>query len=67
MLQGDLDNLVTKRGNTKSFETDSDMSSMYDKAFLIHLDKSVTTIAKMMLPDHIAKSDIFRTGVSLTE
>lgn len=67
MLQGDLDNLVTKRGNTKSFETDSDMSSMYDKAFLIHLDKSVTTIAKMMLPEHIAKSDIFRTGVSLTE
>ena len=40
-------------------------ASMYDKAFLIQLDKSVTTISKMMLPRHVAESDIFKTGVSL--
>lgn len=65
MLQGDLDSLVTKKGNTESFESNADTSSMYDKAFLIQLDKSVTTLSKMMLPKHVAESDIFKTGVSL--
>lgn len=65
MLQGDLDSLVTKKGNTESFESDSETASMYDKAFLVQLDKSVTTIAKMMLPKHVSESDIFKTGVSL--
>ena len=65
MLQGDLDSLVLKRGNTESFENENDMTSIYDKAFLIHLDKSVTTISKMILPEHIAKSAIFKTGVDI--
>lgn len=65
MLQGDLDSLVLKKGNTESFETDGDTSSIYDKAFLIQLDKSVTTISKMMLPRHVAESNIFKTGVDL--
>lgn len=65
MLQSDLDSLVKKKGNTESFESENETTSMYDKAFLVHLDKSVTTISKMMLPKHIAESDIFKTGVSL--
>lgn len=65
MLQGDLDSLVTKKGDTESFENDNETSSMYDKAFLIQLDKSITTISKMMLPKHLAESDIFKTGVNI--
>ena len=64
-LLPDLDSLVTKKGDTESFEKENETSSMYDKAFLIQLDKSVSTISKMMLPKHIAESDIFRTGVDL--
>lgn len=65
MLQGELDSLVTKKGDTETLESTVENSSMYDKAFLIQLDKSVTTITKMMLPKHIADSDIFKTGVEL--
>lgn len=65
LLKPDLDALVTKKGNTESYESKDEISSMYDKAFLVHLDKSVSTIAKMSLPLHIAKSNIFRTGVDV--
>ena len=47
-------------------ESDNATMSMYDKAFLIQLDKSVTTIAKMIIPKHIADSNIFKTGVDLS-
>lgn len=67
-LQGELDSLVTKNGDSSSYEDDGSSEqtkSIYDKAFLVHLDKSVTTILKMNLPKHIADSDIFKTGVSI--
>lgn len=67
-LQGELDSLVTKNGDSSSYEDDgsnSQTKSIYDKAFLVHLDKSVTTILKMYLPKHIADSDIFKTGVNI--
>jgi hypothetical protein len=32
---------------------------------LVHLDKSVTTMVKMILPPHIAQSGIFETGVNI--
>lgn len=64
LLKPDLDRLVTAKGSNESFSSDEDMvSSPYDKAFLIRLDKSVTTISKMVIPDEIAKSSIFKTGV----
>lgn len=66
MLQGDLDSLVTKKGTLNGMESDNATMSMYDKAFLIQLDKSVTTIAKMIIPKHIADSNIFKTGVDLS-
>lgn len=68
-LTAELDALVLKRGDTSSFESDGNESStlsIYDKAFLVHLDKSVTTIVKMNLPKHVADSEIFKTGVSIT-
>ena len=65
LLKGELDRLVTEKGNTETFEKDIDVVSIYDKAFLVHLDKSVSTIVKMSLPDYLSKSDIFRTGVNI--
>lgn len=64
LLKPDLDKIVTAKGNNESFTSDDEVSSIYDKAFLIRLDKSVTTISKMIMPDSIAKSTIFRTGVA---
>ena len=64
-LLPDLDSLVTKRGNTSDDDDINGTLSIYDKAFLVHLDKSVTTIVKMNLPKHVAESDIFKTGVNL--
>lgn len=64
-LLPDLDSLVLKKGDSSSFESSSEVSSIYDHAFLVHLDKSVTTITRMDLPTHIAESDIFKTGVSI--
>lgn len=67
LLKQDLDKIVTARGNNESFSSDDEdedrVKSPYDKAFLIRLDKSVTTISKMIMPDDIAKSSIFKTGV----
>lgn len=64
LLQQDLDRIVTGKGNNESFASDKEVTSIYDKAFLVRLDKSVTTITKMIMPEHIAKSSIFRTGDS---
>ena len=64
LLQPDLDRIVTGKGNNESFASDEEVTSIYDKAFLVRLDKSVTTITKMIMPEHIAKSSIFRTGDS---
>lgn len=64
-LLPDLDALITKKGDSESFESDNETMSMYDKAFLIRLDDSITTISKMILPKHISNSDIFKTGVNV--
>lgn len=64
LLQQDLDRIVTGKGNNESFASDKEVTSIYDKAFLVRLDKSVTTITKMIMPEHIAESSIFRTGDS---
>ena len=67
-LLPELDALVLKRGDSTSFEgsnEEGDTLSIYDKAFLVHLDKSVTTIVKMNLPKHVANSEIFKTGVNI--
>ena len=66
-LKGELDNLVLKKGNTETFENDEYMASIYDKAFLVSFDKSVSTIVRMDVPRYLAESDLLRTGVNLSE
>lgn len=62
LLKPELDKLVTSKGSNESFSSDAEVTSIFDKAFLVRLDKSVSTIVRMDLPEHIAKSSIFRTG-----
>lgn len=62
LLKPDLDKLVTQKGDNESFAGNEEMTSRYDKAFLVRLDKSVTTLTRMELPNEVAKSKIFRTG-----
>lgn len=62
LLKPDLDRIVTGKGDNESFSSDDSVRSIYDNAFLIRLDKSVATIVRMVMPEHIAKSSIFRTG-----
>ncbi len=62
-LLPELNSLVTKKGDSSSFESSEGTTmSIYDKAFLVHLDKSVTTISKVNLPSSVADSEIFRAG-----
>lgn len=65
LMKPDLDKLVTSKGSNESFASDTEITSIYDKAFLVRLDKSVTTISKMIMPDSVSKSSIFRTGVEV--
>lgn len=64
-LAFELDKLVInhKQGSSKV----NTVSSIYDKAFLVKLDKSVVSLVKMNLPEELAQSDIFRTGIDLVE
>lgn len=64
-LLEDLNSLVTKKGSRENSEDSVDFTSMYDKAFLVNLDKSISTISKIILPKYIADSDLFRTGTDL--
>lgn len=61
LLKPDLDKIVTKQASTEE-DSDKEVSSIYDKAFLIRLDKRLVTLSKMVLPDHLANSTIMRTG-----
>ena len=64
-LAFELDKLVInhKKGSSKV----NTVSSIYDKAFLVKLDKSVVSLVKMNLPEELAQSDIFRTGIDKIE
>jgi hypothetical protein len=66
-LQEELDSIVLKKGNAETFEQQDTIASIYDKAFLVCLDKSVSTIVRMELPDFISSSVLFKTGVDLKE
>lgn len=67
LLKPDLDAISTQKNNdTDSFKDIDEDGSMYDKAFLLRLDKSVITISKVMLPDYVIESDLFKTGVDLS-
>lgn len=65
LLRGEIDKLVQKDKN-RDESNHREAGSMYDKAFLVKLDKGVTTIVKVNLPEHISGSMIFKTGVDTT-
>lgn len=62
LLKPDLDRIVTSRSSSESFSGEDEVANIYDKAFLVNLDKTDVAISKMDIPDHIAKSVLFRTG-----
>lgn len=62
----ELNRLVTENKDLSAFtEGDAQLSNPYSKAFLIGLDKTMYTISRVSLPEELAKSDIFRTGITL--
>lgn len=62
LLQDSLDDIVTKKGSNETLIGGEKVKGKYDNAFLIKLDKSVSTVVRFELPDSLAKSDLFRTG-----
>lgn len=65
-LKFELDKLFVKRKKS-SKDNVSTFQSIYDKAFLVKLDTGDLSLVRAELPEDIAESDIFRTGVSLVE
>ena len=57
----DLDKIDLAAERKKNRSTAND--SVYKYSFLSKLDKSSVTIGKVILPDELAKSNLFRTGV----
>lgn len=63
-----LDLLVTQNKDMSAYsDGDTLQSNPYSKAFLLGLDKTVYTLARMSLPNDLASSDIFRTGITKKE
>ena len=64
----ELDRLVTENKDLTAYnDGDTLFSNPYRKAFLIGLDKTVFTIARMSLPKELSDSYMFRTGIDLAE
>ena len=65
-MEQELTRLVTENKDLSAFsDGDSILNNPYSKAFLIGLDKTVYALARMTIPDELAKSDLFRTGIDL--
>lgn len=68
----ELDLLVKENKDLKAYN-DGDITrseiykNPYAKAFLIGLDKTVFTLSKMIIPEELAKTEIFRTGITLAK
>lgn len=67
-MEPELERLVVENKDLESYsDGDSILNNPYSKAFLIGLDKTVYSISRMSIPDEIASSDLFRTGISLDD
>ena len=65
-MQSALDTIAINNQDKDAYLTgDFIKTNTYRKAFLVGLDKTMFTITKMMLPDGIANSALFRTGIDL--
>ena len=60
----ELNAISTVRSNRDEEGGSGGGNSIYRYSFLCGLDKSKYAITKMVLPDHLAKSNLFRTGVA---
>lgn len=66
----ELDRLVTENKDVSSYNEGDTIdgtafTNPYNKAFLIGLDKTVYTLARMSLPKELSDSALFRTGITL--
>ena len=62
----ELDRLVTENKDLTAFnDGDTLFNNPYNKAFLIGLDKTVYTLARMSIPKELSRSVLFRTGINL--
>lgn len=62
----ELDRLVTENKDLTAFnDGDTLFNNPYNKAFLIGLDKTVYTLARMSIPKELSRSALFRTGINL--
>ena len=65
-MEQELHTLAAENKDLSAYiDGDTVMQNIYSKAFLIGLDRTVYTLSKMLLPDELRKSQIFRTGVTL--
>lgn len=61
----ELNRIATAARGTDEFKNSSNSSnSVYRFSFLVGLDSSKYGIAKMLIPREMAKSDLFRTGIT---
>lgn len=64
----ELDRLVLENKDLSAFnDGDTLFNNPYNKAFLIGLDKTVYTLARIAVPQSLASSSLLRTGVTLNE
>lgn len=63
-LQEELDTIADNNKDLSDYITgDTLLENAYAKAFLIGLDRTVYTVARMSIPSFLAESKIFRTGI----
>lgn len=62
----ELNKLVTENKDLTAYNDGDTLSNNpYNKAFLIGLDKTVFTLARMSIPKSLSQSNLFRTGITL--
>ena len=62
----ELDVLAEENKDLAAYiDGDTLLQNPYSKAFLLGLDKTVYTIARMSIPDELRESKIFRTGIDV--
>lgn len=75
-LLPELDAMSTKKKDKQTFKNPdgkveevsaSTVSSLYDRSFLVYLDKADATVVRMEIPKELAESKLFLTGVDLAK
>ena len=64
-MQYDLDMIAQNNKDLNSYIVGDTLSvNPYQKAFLIGLDKTVYTVSRMQIPQELATTSLFRTGIT---